>query len=146
MAFQIFSGHLTTTFQPTDPFVMVGDNIVFDMALNVADTILPTPTAEVQWHPEFTSGDPNATTTVWYRETSEEDIGNGDVRMNKVVRRFAEQGSDTPLVAGPHSLDAQFSRKHDFCRLQLRVSTGSGNNCTARVLAVLGAAALSAPP
>lgn len=146
MAFSIFNGKLTNAFQPTAPFGVVGENIVFDMALTVANIAVPGTPATIQWYPEFTSADPNNPATVWFREVAEEDLGNGDVRMSKVIRRFAENGSDAPLAEGLHYLDGQFARRHNFCRLQLAVKAGGADNCSASVLAVFGIAQpLSAP-
>jgi len=144
--FPIFSGPLTNAFQASLPFSMSGENTVFDWSIVVANTVTPPGTAaSLEWYPEFTSGDPNAAATLWYRETAEEDLGNGNVRMPKTVRRFTEEGSDVPLAEGTHRLDTQFVRRHNFGRLQLRTAVGSADTCSAAVLCVIGGAPLSAP-
>jgi hypothetical protein len=139
MAFSIFNGALTNTYQPTNPVDMAGEHIVLDWALTIANLLTPAGTAAtVQFYFEYASTDPNAATTVWYRETTEEDIGNGDVRMNKAVRRFSEQGADLPLAEGSHQVDMQFNRKHNYFRLQVRTAVGSADNCRAQIWSVLG--------
>jgi hypothetical protein len=138
---------LTNAFQASQPFSIVGDNIVLDFTIVVANVAAPGTPAQVEWYPEYTSADPNAVGTGWFRETSEEDIGNGDVRMNLVVRRFATNGADAPLPdAATYRLDTQFSRKHNYCRIQIRVTAASADACRASILSVLGLAPLSAPP
>jgi hypothetical protein len=89
------------------------------------------------------SQDPNWVGALWFREVAEEDIGNGDVRQSKVVRRFAEEGSDAPLAVGSHFLNLQFARKEGFARLQVRVAAGGANACTLMVSAVFGTIPLS---
>jgi hypothetical protein len=146
MAFQLVNNLLlTNVFQASQPFEIVGEHIVLDMSVVVANVAAPGTPARVEWYPEFTSADPNAAGTVWYQETTEEDIGNGDVRMNKAVRRFSEHGADLPLAEGTHRLDQQFSRKHDYCRLQMRVSVGSADACRLGVIVVVGRPAQSPP-
>jgi hypothetical protein len=145
MAFTIFNGSLTNAFQATAPIGVAGENVVFDWFLTVTNTLTPPGTAaQIEWYPEFTSADPNAAGTRWFRETAEEDIGNGEVRMPKTVRRFTENGDDLPLAEGTHALDTQFARKHNFCRLQVRVAAGGADTCQAEILAVLGVQPLSA--
>lgn len=140
---------LTTTFQASAPFGLVGDHVVLDSIIVVANTGAQPPgtPAQVEWYPEFTFDDPNSTTARWFRETAEEDLGNGDVRMPKTVRRWSENGDDLPLATGTHNLDAQFSRKHNYCRIQIRVSAApvSADACRASLFAVIGSDVLSAP-
>jgi hypothetical protein len=138
MAFQILNALLTDSFQPSAPVEMVGNHAVIDSLITVANTLVPGTRAQVQWYLEFCSTDPNAAGTVWYRETSEEDIGNGNVRMNKVVRRWAEYGSDLDLDEGTHQLSAQFERKHNYYRVQIRKTTASAETVRATLLAVIG--------
>jgi hypothetical protein len=137
MAFQILNATLTDAFQASNPVEMVGHNISLDFSIVVANDGGAVP-SQVQWYLEFCSTDPNAAVTVWFRETSEEDIGNGNVRMNKVVRRFAEYGADADLAVGTHRLSAQFERKHNFYRVQIRKTTASVSTTTASISAVIG--------
>lgn len=141
----IFNAALTNAFQASDPFIMTGEAIVLDTLLTVANIAVPGTAARIEWYFEFGSDDPNATTTSWYREVAEEDIGNGDVRMSTVVRRFAINAADAPLPEGTYRFDTQFNRRHNFCRVQIRVLAGGADNCRAMILSVLGSAPLSAP-
>jgi hypothetical protein len=137
---------LTTTFQATSPFAIAGEHIVLDWRIVVANLVTaPATPASVLWYPEFCSEDPNAAGTEWFRETAEEDIGNGDVRMPKTVRRWTENGDDLPLAEATHRLDAQFSRKHNYCRLQMAIAAGSADNTRASVKVVVGSAPQSPP-
>jgi hypothetical protein len=114
--------------------LVAGKEVVLDFLLTI-----PGGGVKVEWYLEFATGvdslgQPLAMANwVWYRETSEEDIGNGDVRMNEVIRRFSPLGSDAVLPAGVHALDAQFSRTHAFARIQIR-----GNTATAQVSTPFG--------
>jgi hypothetical protein len=141
----IFNAALTNAFQASDPFTITGEAIVLDMLLSVANIAVPGTAARIEWYFEFASDDPNATTTNWYREVAEEDIGNGDVRMSTVIRRFATNASDAPLPEATYRFDMQFARRHNFCRIQIRVLAGGADNCRATVLSVLGSQPLSAP-
>ena len=143
MTIQIFNGKLTTSFQPTQAYMLVGETAVFDFDLVVANIAVPGTPARVEWYAEYTSADPNAVATKWYRELAEEDIGNGDVRMPVVVRRFSTNGGDAPLSEGTYAFDAQFTRKHNFVRLQVRVAPAGADNCTLRVNVPFGTAPLS---
>jgi len=120
MAATIFSGPLTNVFVPTQPFVIVADCAVLDFQLTI-----PANTVQVQWYPEFTSGNPLAASTLWYRETAEEDLGNGDVRMPPSVRRFSTYGADADLPTGVYRFSVQLIKKHNFCRLQILGNTAS---------------------
>ena len=134
MSARIFNGPLTAAFQPSNLILVAGKEIVLDFLLSI-----PNGGVNVEWYLEYTtglssSGQPLAAANwVWYRETSEEDIGNGDVRMNEVIRRFSPSGSDAALPAGVHALDAQFTRTHAIARIQIR-----GNGATAQVTAPFG--------
>jgi len=145
MAIQLFNGALTNSFQATGSFLISGENITLDCALTIANVAVPGTPGQIEAYLEFTSSDPNALATTWYRECAEEDLGNGNIRMSKVVRRFAEEGSDVPLAEGTHNIDLQFVRKHAFCRLQIRVAPGGADKCSAIVTTVFGAKPLSAP-
>jgi hypothetical protein len=145
MSITLFNGLLTNAFQPTQGFLLAGENIVLDMTAVVASVPPAATRARIQFYLEYTTQDPNAATTPWFREVAEEDVGNGDVRMSKVVRRFAEYGSDADLAVGTHRLNMQFTRKEGFARLQVAVTTPSANACTLKVEAVFGTTPLSAP-
>ena len=119
MAVTLFNSMLGANFVPTLPLLIAGEKVVLDFQL-----IVTAATAKIEWYPEFTSDNPFAVTTIWYRETAEEDIGNGDVRMPISIRRFSNQGADTNLATGTYYLDAQFRRSHNFTRIQIR-GTGS---------------------
>ena len=125
----IFNGPLSGAFQPSLAILIPGEKVVLDFAL-VISTQAP---LRVQWYPEFTSDNPADPNAVWYRETAEEDIGNGDVRMPPSIRRFSTQGGDNDLPAGTYHFDTQFRRSHKFCRIQIL-----GLGCTATVLSVFG--------
>jgi hypothetical protein len=132
----LFNGLLTAAYQPSQPILVPAQKVVLDFLL----TIPAGPGVNVQWYLEFTDGlDPVSgqavamANWVWYRETAEEDISNGDVRMPIVVRRFSTNGADAVLPAGTHQLDGQFSRTHAFARIQIR-----GNGATAQVSAPFG--------
>jgi hypothetical protein len=130
----IFNAPLTAAFQASRPILVAGREVVLDFFLTI-----PGGGVKVEWYLEFTTGmDSNnqplaMANWVWSRETSEEDIGNGDVRMNEVVRRFSPSGSDAVLPAGVHALDAQFSRTHALVRIQIR-----GNGASAQVSTPFG--------
>jgi hypothetical protein len=124
----LFNSILGANFVASSPLLISGEKVVLDFQLNVTAA-----TAKVEWYPEFTSGNPFAPTTIWYRETAEEDIGNGDVRMPLSIRRFSNQGADTDLATGVYNLDAQFRRSHNFVRIQIR-----GTGAIASVLAPFG--------
>jgi hypothetical protein len=145
MSISLFNGPLTNAFQPTQGFLLAGDSVVLDMTAIIASVPPAATLGRIEFFLEYTTQDPNAASTSWFREVAEEDIGNGDVRMAKVVRRFSEQGSDVPLAVGTHRLNMQFSRKEGFARLQVRVVAGGANACTLSVAAVFGALPLSAP-
>jgi hypothetical protein len=120
---------LTANFQPSSSILIKSDTVVLDF-----DLIVPGPgTAKVEWYPEFTFENPLDASTVWYRESAEEDIGNGDVRMPFSIRRFSTNGADADLPAGTYHVDVQFKRIHAFCRVQIR-----GLGCTARIRAPFG--------
>jgi hypothetical protein len=135
MPVTIFNGLLTAAFQASQPILVATNKVVLDFLL----TIPAGPGVSVEWYLEFTDGlDANGQALpipswVWHRETAEEDIGNGDVRMSVVVRRFSPNAADAVLPAGSYALDTQFSRAHAFARIQIR-----GNTVTARVSTPFG--------
>jgi hypothetical protein len=145
MSISLFNGPLTNAFQPTAGFLLAGETVVLDLVANVASVPPAADAGRIECYLEYTTEDPNAVNTRWFREVAEEDIGNGDVRMPKVVRRFTENGADTALAVGIHYLNMQFSRKEGFARLQVRVAAGGANACSLAVFAVFGALPLSAP-
>lgn len=131
----LFNGLLTAAFAPSAPLMISDKEVVLDFLL----TIPGGGGVKIEWYPEFTtgrdvSGQPLPMSSwVWYRETSEEDIGNGDVRMNEVIRRFSPNGSDAVLPVGVHQLDVQLVRTHAFTRVQIR-----GNTATAQITSPFG--------
>jgi hypothetical protein len=123
----LFNSVLGAAFVPTSPVFVVGRKVVLDFAVTTPGGV------KVEWYPEYTDGNPFDLATVWFRETSEEDIGNGDVRMNEVIRRFSPNAADGVLAAGTHNLDVQLQRTHAFCRLQMR-----GTGVTVRLTTPFG--------
>ena len=120
---------LTANFQPTGSILIKGDVVVLDF-----DILVPgLGAARVSWYPEFTFENPLDASTLWYCETAEEDIGNGDVRMPPSIRRFSTNGADADLPTGTYHFDVQFKRIHAFCRVQIR-----GLGSTVRVRAPFG--------
>jgi hypothetical protein len=135
----IFNALLTNTFQASQPFAVIENHVVLDMALTVANLVTPPATpARIEWYMEFAATDPNAVGTVWFREVTEENNANGDLRMALAIRRFSTNGADAPLPVGAYTLDSQFERKHAFCRIQIRVAVGGADACHASVWSVLG--------
>jgi len=134
MSAVLFNGLLTANFQSSQPLLVSDQAVVLDFLLNI-----PAGGVKVEWYPEYTKGlDSNdqplpMASWVWYRETAEEDIGNGDVRMNEVIRRFSPNGSDAVLPVGVHAVDVQLRREHAFVRIQIR-----GNGATAQVSTPFG--------
>jgi hypothetical protein len=146
MALQLFSGPLTNAFQPSLPSMVRGDRLVLDFRLTVANTLSPPGTAAViQWYPEFTWTDPNAASSLWFRETTEENLGAGDVRMSQSVRRFSANANQTNLPPGTYLQDVQFKREHAFFRIQLAVAAGGADTCSATVWDPFGVQLVSAP-
>lgn len=133
---------LTNVFQPSLPFTIIGDKIVLDFDLLAADSAAKL--ARIEWYPEYCHLDdnPNLPTARWFRELAEEDIGNGDVRMAVVVRRFSTNGADAPLPlsATHYMFDVQLVRTHGHCRIQIRSAVGAADACRATVYAPFGLA------
>lgn len=126
----IFDALLTAAYQPSAPVVVSDEMIILDFEI-----IVPVgSTVRVLWYLEFASSNPFDANTKWYREVSEEDIGNGDVRMPMAIRRFSTSGADADLPAGTYYLDVQLKRVHDFCRVQIQ-----GNGARAKILAPVNA-------
>jgi hypothetical protein len=80
----------------------------------------------IQWYPEFARDNPLVSTTKWYRELAEEDVGAGVVNMPKTIRGFQENGG-AGLADGVHYVSAQLVRRHLFVRLQMRVTAGAAS-------------------
>lgn len=116
MAARLFTNQvLTTSFVASKVFAISGERITVDWLAVV--TTAPT---EIQWYFEFGSD-----LTNFFREVDEEDLGDGNVDMSKVVRSFKENGGAL-LAAGTHRLSTQFVRRHQFCRMQARIVAGGG--------------------
>jgi hypothetical protein len=142
----LFNGLLTNTFQPTAAFLLTGETLVLHFGATVANIAVPGTPGRIEFYFEYTLADPNAVGTVFDREVSEEAIGNGDVRMSLVVRRFSPYGVDAPLPEGTYNVRLPFARKDGFGRLQVRVAAGGADNCSANISAIFGSSPLSAPP
>lgn len=146
MALQLFNGVLTNAFQPSIPSAVRGDSVVVDFALSIVNTATPPGTgASIEWYFEFTEIDPNSPAATWAREVAEEDVGQGDVRMSAVVRRFANTLAENNLPPGAYRFSTQFKRVHAFYRLQLRVAAGGADTCTATATDPFGTQLQSAP-
>jgi hypothetical protein len=137
MAVEILNTLLQVAYQPSRAIMFPSEQVVLDFVITVADAAAPVPASRILWYPEFTFDNPNAPTARWFRELAEEDIGNGDVRMPKTVRRFTELGG-ADLAAGAHLLSAQFKRTHDYYRIQIARDAAAGDLCRAQVFAVFG--------
>lgn len=142
----LFNGLLTNVFQPSLPTAVRNGTVVVDFHVVVANVITPPgTTAVVQWYPEYASADPNAAGTRWYRETTEESLGMGDVRMSQSIRRFTENGNEVDLPPGTYDQDVQLKREHAFVRYQIRVAVGSADACQAELVDPFGTQLQSAP-
>lgn len=120
-------------FTASRPAQIFSERVVLDFTLVIAAAA-----GRFEWYPEFTDGNPNAVTTPWFRETAEEDIGNGDVRMPLVIRRFSTNAGDAPLPIGTYYLDAQLVRSHAFYRVQCRLNGVALATCVATIYAPFG--------
>ncbi len=121
----IFNAALTAAYQASEPIAIADDTIILDFEIVIA-----VGTVRVLWYLEFTSDNPFSASAKWFREVSEEDIGNGDVRMPYAIRRFSTYGADADLGVGTHYLDVQLKRVHNFCRIKIL-----GNGASAKVIA-----------
>jgi hypothetical protein len=125
----IFDAPLSGVFQPSRPLIIKATELAFDFDLAVVAA-----TAHILWYPEYATLNPfDTVNTIWYREITEELLGNGDVRMAPSQRRFSTQGVDGDLTTGVYHFDVQLKRVHAFVRLQLQ-----GTGCTAKVWAPFG--------
>jgi len=106
---------LTAAFQPTQPLILADK----ELSLNF-DFTVPAGVPRVEFYPEYTDDNPFLPTARWRQEVSEELVGNGDVRMSLVIRRFATYGADANLPAAAYNLNVQLRRAGQFVRLQLR--------------------------
>jgi len=114
MSVTLFNGPLTGSFQPTKAIAIVAQKLTLDCALVTSGG----PTT-VQWYVEFA----DTPTGPWFRETTQEDAGKGQVLMPAVVRTFADNNS-TNLADGTHNLDVQLPLQQRLARLQLAVGSG----------------------
>jgi hypothetical protein len=130
MSDAIFSGALATGFQPSSPILIEGEKITLDFKI----AIIGSATRRVQWYFEFAEGNPYDASTLWFPETAEENVGNGDVRMPIAIRRFSSNSTDADLSPGTHYRSAQFQRRHKFARLQLAGTA----DCAVTVWSVFG--------
>ena len=142
----LFNGPLTNAFVPSAPTAVKSEGLVFDFEVEIVNTLTPPGTAAViEWYPEFTSTDPNAAGSVWFRESTEEVLGAGVVRMSPTVRFFTANANEVNLPPGVHRQDVQLKRIHAFVRIQLRVAAGGADTCRATVWDPFGVALISAP-
>jgi hypothetical protein len=124
----IFDSVLGAAFEPSDPFMISADRVVLDWLIVVTGEDL----TQIEWYIELASDDPNAVATTWFREVAEQNtVGPGTTNMPKVVRIWRE-ADGTLLAPGTHAVDAELTRSHQFCRVQVRVAAGAG---TARIFA-----------
>ncbi len=136
---EIFDATLSDDFEPSEPFLLTAGRATLDFELNVTDGDTDDdPTCKIEWYLEFTSVDPNAAGSKWYREVAEQNLpGPGTTDMPLVVRVFRTAlGALLPI--GELNVSAQLTRSHDYCRVQIRAATGAAR---ARILSVFGAVA-----
>lgn len=74
----------------------------------------------ITWYLEFTDGNPNDSSTEWFREVDEQDAGAGVVTMAEVTREFIDNAGNAAggLSAGTFRFSCQFVRQAQFVRLQ----------------------------
>ena len=135
MGTQLFNAPLTSSFQPTQAILLAAENLTLDFFFTV------TVNANVAWYLEFTEGDPTAASTLWARETAEEDPGGGVVAMPLVIRTLQQNGGGV-LAPGTYGISAQLVRKHMYARAQIRASVGTIT--TMQVVAPFGVPTISA--
>jgi hypothetical protein len=137
----IFNAALTSEFKATKPFLMNAGRVTLDFTIDVTEGgSEEVPTSQIEWYLEFTSADPNAVDTEWFREVAEQNLpGPGTTNMPMVVRIF-NKADGTLLTVGTYSLSTQLTRSHDYCRAQIRAATGEA---TAIIRSVFGGDALS---
>ena len=135
MPAQLFNALLTANFAPGAPLLISSKEVVLAFQLNI-----PFGGVRVEWYPEYTDGTDPVTgqalpmaSWVWTRETSEEDLGNGVVRMNEVIRYFSPNAADAVLPIGVYGENVQLRRAGAIMRLRMR-----GNGATAVVSSLYG--------
>ena len=110
MAEQIlFNGKVSSGFTPSKAIFVSAKRVVLRFLVTVSGA--PTP---VQFYMEF-SGNPSGQ---WFRETAEEDQGDGVVEMPAVVRTLTPSGGGN-LPVGVTAVSMQFVRDEQFVRMQL---------------------------
>jgi hypothetical protein len=128
MGIVLLNQQLGANFVASQPLQLVGDTLVLDMAV-----VVPAgPGVKVEFYLEYADGLDRVTgqaapitNWIWSRECAEEDIGDGDVRMALVIRRFTPFGADAVLPAGTYNVSMQFRRTHGYARVQARGDTAS---------------------
>ena len=133
-ALVLFDGALNASFAGSSPVLLSAERLTLDFVLDIAAP------ASVQWYLAFTSDDPNSPSTIWRQEIAEEDVGSGVVNMPKVIRTFQENGGAV-LAAGQQAFTAQFVRSHNFCKVFVRVVSGTVTRCV--ITAPYGATVVS---
>lgn len=114
MSASLFKGKLIGSFRASQSLLIAANTVTLDW--QIVSSGGPT---TLQWYMEFS--DDNAD---WHRELAEEDTGSGVVSMTVVVRTFHENGG-AALADGTHKLNAQFVRRAQFVRVQMRVTAGA---------------------
>jgi hypothetical protein len=136
----IFNAALTTSFKASKSFMLVAGRATLDFDVEVTAGTGDPEVAGIEWYLEFASDDPNDPATQWFREIAEQNLpGPGTTDMPKVVRVFREVDG-TLLLVGEHTMSAQLSREHEFCRVQIRAASGTAR---ALILSVFGSPPLS---
>lgn len=105
----LFNGKVPSSYTPSKATFVSGRRVVLRFLITVIGS--PTP---VTCYLEF-AGNPKQQ---FFRETAEEDQGNGAVKMPAVVRTLAAAGGGS-LPVGVTALNMQFLRDEQFVRVQL---------------------------
>jgi hypothetical protein len=104
----LFNGRVPSSFTPSKFTTIVAKKVT----LRFLVTVTGSPT-ELQWYLEF-GGDKST----WFRETAEEDQGDGDVQMPTVIRTVTLGGANLPV--GTTAVSMQFQRDEQLFRVQLK--------------------------
>lgn len=121
MSVQLYNAPLTSSYQATQPVLLVGESLVLDFTFTV------TVAAKIAFYLEYTESDPFNANTVWSREVDEQDAGSGVVAMSQVVRTLQAAGGGN-FGLGVSSVSVQLIRRHLYCRLQVQASVGTITN------------------
>jgi hypothetical protein len=105
-------------FAVSDPWVIVGDQVVIDFELVVAVA-----TTRVQFFLEYT--DEDVDNNRFFREASEEVLAGGTVNMPQALRELEMLGG-AGFTVGTHRVSVQFVRTHRVVRLQATIPVVAG--------------------